>query len=112
MRAVRISLAMMVACSSWAKSPKSSGAPHDGPSAKTKSTKTTRASQYLTRDPPLPVTILISPDDAATVAKRQNEADQFNRCSSSHAGAGECSKTSGTKHDQFSSISGIATSED
>jgi hypothetical protein len=75
MRMAWIAMTMMVACGSWAQSPKSSGATERRPPVEINIANQARPEQYPTKDAPLPVTILQSAEEA----KRATESERSTR---------------------------------
>jgi hypothetical protein len=69
---------MLAACYSLAQAQESNGASDKSPSKGQQIPNKTKAAQYPTKDSPLPVIVLPSPEDAKHAASRERTADKFN----------------------------------
>jgi hypothetical protein len=76
MRIAWIALGILIAHGSLAESPKSSGTAESRPPIEINIANQARPEQYPTKDAPLPVTILQSPEDTQRAAERERRADQ------------------------------------
>jgi hypothetical protein len=73
-----IALAVMIACWSRAQTPGGGGTAGNGPSKTSNISEKADGGQYPTKDSPLPVSIIPSPEDATHEASREAAANKFN----------------------------------
>jgi hypothetical protein len=79
MKAAWMALGLMVACVSFAQTPKGGGTANISPSEESKPNKQAWQSRYPTNDDPLPIVVVQPQSDAARAAKREHDGEQFNK---------------------------------